>query len=133
MDTQSRRFIDAALLEKIALLSLVTIIFAQVLPNVRAGNLAIVIGVSVIIVVNTAVSHWLARRGFDWRSIVQEFFVMAAVNAALILATAVILPTVDGSINIGNTLFFALLLTLIVTLYDRYRQVYVRRFHPQGE
>ena len=37
-------------------------------------------------------------------------------------------PDFDGSIDLGNTLFFVLLLTLIVTLFDRYRQVYLRRF-----
>ncbi|MGD9894037.1 MAG: hypothetical protein AB7U18_22360 [Dehalococcoidia bacterium] len=132
MQAQGFRLIDAALIEKVVLISLISIIFAQVLPNVQAGNLAIVIGVAVIVAVNAGVSHWLAQRGRDWTSIMQEFVVMAAVNAVLIVTIAVILPSVDGSISSGNTLFFALLLTLIITLFDRYRQVYVHRFPPSG-
>jgi hypothetical protein len=39
----------------------------------------------------------------------------------------------DGSINLGNASFFALLLTLLVTLFDRYRPVYLARFtEPEG-
>ena len=53
---------------------------------------------------------------------------MAVVNFGLVLVYAFLLPNFDGSINLGNTLFFALLLTLIVTLFDRYRQVYLARF-----
>jgi hypothetical protein len=132
MQPQRFRLLDAALIEKVVLIALVSIIFAQVLPGVEAGNLAIIIGVAIIVAVNAAVSHWLAQRGRDWNSIIQEFVVMSAVNAVLIVAIALILPSVDGSISIANTLFFALLLTLIITLFDRYHAVYLHRFPPRN-
>jgi hypothetical protein len=45
----------------------------------------------------------------------------------------VIAPQADDSINIWNTLFFALLLTLIITLYDRYHPLHLARFErPQA-
>jgi hypothetical protein len=53
---------------------------------------------------------------------------MSAVNFGLVLVYAILMPGLDGSINLGNTLFFALLLTLLVTLYDRYRPMYLERF-----
>jgi hypothetical protein len=34
----------------------------------------------------------------------------------------------DGAISLGSAVFFIVLLTLIVTLFDRYRQVYLMRF-----
>jgi chromate transport protein ChrA len=49
--------VDAALIEKIVMISLVSIIFAQVLPGVQATNLEIAIGVAFIVVINTALSH----------------------------------------------------------------------------
>ena len=128
MDTQSERFFNAVLIEKIVLISLVSIIFAQVLPGVQASLLEIAVGVAFVIVINTVLSHWLARRGTNWGSVLREFIVMAVVNFGLVLVYAFLLPNFDGSINLGNTLFFALLLTLIVTLFDRYRQVYLARF-----
>ena len=121
-------FFNGGLVEKIVMVSLVSIIFAQVLPGVQAGNLEVAVGVALVIAINTALSHWLARRGTEWRSIVQQFIVMAAVNFGLVLVYAFLLPRFDGSINLGNTLFFVLLLTLLVTLYDRYRPVYLSRF-----
>jgi hypothetical protein len=128
MNTQSERFVNAALIEKIVLISLVSAIFAQVLPGVQASLLEIAIGVAFVIVINTALSQWLARRGTDWGSALRQFIVMSAVNFGLVLVYAWLLPNFDGSINLGNTLFFALLLTLIVTLFDRYRPVHLMRF-----
>jgi hypothetical protein len=53
---------------------------------------------------------------------------MSLVNFGLVLVYSFLLPNFDGSIDLGNTLFFVLLLTLIVTLFDRYRQVHLIRF-----
>ena len=129
---KSNRFIDVALIEKIALVSLLSIIFAQVLPGVNASNIQIAIGVAALIIINTALSHWLSRRGRGWRSVLQEFVVMTLVNFGLILAADFLLPRFDGLINLRDTLFFVLLLTLNVTLYDWYRQVYVHRLADNG-
>lgn len=71
---QPDRLINRALIEKIFLTSLLSITFAQILPDVRATNLAIAAGVAAIIVINTAVSQGLARRGTEWSSIVTRSF-----------------------------------------------------------
>jgi len=130
--SQSNRFIDVALIEKIALISLLSIIFAQVLPGVKASDIQIAIGVALLIVINTALSHWLSRRGRGWKSILQEFIIMTLINFSLVLAANFLLPRIDGSINLVDALFFVLLLTLNVTLYDRYRQVHVHRLAGSG-
>jgi hypothetical protein len=122
------RLTDPAVLEKVALVSLVSIIFAQVLPDLEAGLLAITIGIAFVIVANTVLSTWLARRGRTWASTTRQFVGLAVVNTVLILLYDVLLPAGDGSINIWHALFFALLLTLIVTLYDRYRPIHLARF-----
>lgn len=122
------RFFDSRLIEKVVLVSLVSIIFAQVLPDVQASNLELAIGVAFVIILNTVISHWLARRGTDLSAVGLQFIVMTVVNFGLVLLYAFLLPNFDGSINLGNTLFFVLLLTLIVTLFDRYHQIYEARF-----
>ncbi len=128
----SEQLINGALIEKIVLVSLLSIIFAQVLPEVKASNLQIAVGVAILVVINTALSHWLSRRGTGWRSILQEFVVISAVNFSLILAIDLLLPKLDGSIDLENALFLVLLLTLNVTMYDRYRQVHMQRFAGSG-
>ena len=77
---------------------------------------------AILIIINTALSHWLARRGTHWKSIIREFIVMTIVNFGMVLVFDFLLPRYNGSINLFNTLFFVLLLTLNVTLYDRYRR-----------
>lgn len=120
------RLINSAIIEKIVLISLITIIFAQILPGVRASNLQLATGMAILIIINTALSHWLVRKGRHWNSIIREFIVMSAVNMGLVLFINYILPRYDGSINLFNTLFFVLLLTLNITLYDRYRILHTR-------
>jgi hypothetical protein len=53
---------------------------------------------------------------------------MGVVNLFLVLVYGWLAPNLEGSIDLANTLFFALMLTLMVTLFDRYRQVYLMRF-----
>jgi hypothetical protein len=129
---EARSILDAALAEKIVLVSLVSIIFAQVLPDVQATTLQLAVGVALVVTINTALSHWLARRGIGWASILRQFIVMALVNFSLVLAYAGLLRRVGGSLDLATTLFFALLLTLLVVLFDRYRQVYLMRFALDG-
>ena len=126
--SEASRIVDAALVEKIVLIALVSLSFAQVLPDVQSNNLQLAIGVALVVTINTALSHWLARRGFGWALTLGQFMVMAVVNLGLILVYAFLRSRFDDPVSIGNALFFALLLTLLVTLFDRYRQVYLMRF-----
>jgi hypothetical protein len=53
---------------------------------------------------------------------VLEFVVMATINAGLVTIFSVILPWMSGtSIDSPAVLFGVLLLTLLVTLYDRFK------------
>lgn len=124
----SKRFFNSVLTEKIVLVGLVSIIFAQILPGVQASNLEIAVAVAFVIILNTVIGHWLARRGTEWRHALTQFLVMGAINFGLVLLYSFLLPTRGGSLNLGTTLFFALLLTLIVTMFDRYYPVYQARF-----
>jgi len=108
--------------EKIALVSMVTTIFALVLPDNEVSVLGVVVPVAFIIIANAFVSTWFARRGRDWGSIGVEFVVMAAVNVGSALLFVVLVRQSDDSINEGATIFFVLLLTLIVTMFDRYHR-----------
>ncbi len=120
--------LNSKLLEKAVMVSLISIIFSQVLPGVRATNLELVLGVTVIVFANVLISHWFSTHGRHWKSIIREFFGMALVNFGLVMLYANLMINAEGSIKLSNTLFFALLLTLLVTLYDRYRHVYDLRF-----
>jgi glycerol uptake facilitator-like aquaporin len=127
-NTMMSRLWTEQLLEKFVMLSLVCGIFGLVLPDVDASNLDIAIGVVLVLIVNTVVSEFLARRGVDWKSVFTQFVAMAAINAGIAVAFFYLLRSSDDSINLGSTLFFLLLITLIITLYDRYRPFSLARF-----
>jgi hypothetical protein len=124
----SGRFFDKVLVEKVVLVSMVSLIFGKILPNRTGNDLQLVVGVTFIIILNTVISHWLARRGREMHHILSQFVVMAVVNFGLALLYVWLLPSFDGLVNTGNVLFFVLLLTLIINLFDMYHPVYQARF-----
>jgi hypothetical protein len=130
--SEGRHIVDRALVEKILLITLVSISFAQVIPAMGAHNLQLAGGLACVVTANTALSHWLARRGFEWVFSRWEFAVLGVANLGLLLAYALARSRFGGPIGTGNALLYALLLTLLITLFDRYRQVYLMRFGPSS-
>lgn len=126
----SRVVFDRDLAEKVTLVALVVAIFAQVLPNTRASTAQLAIGSAVLIVLNTALSHWLARRGVGWKNVVGHFLAMAAANTTIVAVFQLLPGTAD--LDDAAAGFFILLLSIIVTLFDRFSEVHVARFHPAG-
>ena len=128
MASEARHIVDAALVEKIILVTLVSLSFSQVLPGVRATDLQLAVGVALIVILNTVLSHLLARRGFGWAFTLRQFIVLASVNSLAMLAYSILRAVFDDPVGFANAAFFVLLFSLIITLYDRYRQVYLMRF-----
>lgn len=133
-DPQVRRTVPgfvsarAAVVEKLALVGLIAAIFANVL-GVGASALQILGATAVLVGVDIALSSWLARRGHEWTSHAVEFVAVAATNAVLLGAYALV---VSGQrMDRTMTLFFGLLLTIQIVLFDRYRPV-VRSTSPAG-
>lgn len=110
-------------LEKAALASMVAMIFSNILPGVEATALQIALATTVTIAVSTLLSEWLAKREVSWRSTGVQFAFMVAANFAIVIVFYVLLGSDESSLRLGNTLFFVTLLTLIVVLFDRYRDV----------
>ena len=120
------------LLEKVALTSMITIIFAQVIPGNSSTPLQLTFAVGFLVVVSAAASHWLAGRGHTWRSTMTEFVGMVVINGGIAVAYVLFLRQSDDPTNRSALVFFVLLLTLILTLFDRYRPLRVARFGRQG-
>jgi hypothetical protein len=123
----AEQLFDRELVEKVALLALVSVIFGRMLPGVEASPLATAIGVALIILASTVVSEAMVRRGSGWDTAVRQFAVMLAVNIGIVLVGRVLVESLTDR-HIENALVFVLLITLIVTLYDRYRPIHLARF-----
>ena len=126
-DRMAQSLFDRELLEKIVLVSLVSVIFGRMLPGTDESPLGIAIGVGLVILVNTAVSEWFIRHGRRWGSVVRQFGLMLALNLAIVGVAGIGLRLLSAE-PFQHALVFVLLLTLIVTLYDRYRPVHLARF-----
>jgi hypothetical protein len=118
----------APFIEKVILIGFVLVIFANILPGVDASGLQIVIAVGVLIALNTLLSELLARREVSWRSAGVQFAAMGAANLAMVLVGFFLTGgSGDASFRFGNTVFLVGLLTLIVVLFDRYRDMGLHR------
>ena len=120
-----RKVLDWRLLEKIVLVGFICVIFAQILPDVSASNGQILAGTAVLITIDSVLGLWTARRSRGKTSTIQAFVWLALANGALVAVADALDP---DDVPLGNTLFFVLLLTLIVTLYDRYEPYHGVRF-----
>lgn len=124
--TLHRKLVDKRLLEKIVLVGFVCVIFAQIVPEVDASNTKILIGTAILITMDSLLGLWTARRSRGVSSIVQAVVWLAVANVAVVLVGEAF--DQEGELHFGNTLFFVLLLTFIVTLYDRYEPFHGVRF-----
>jgi hypothetical protein len=122
------RLLSVATAEKIVLVGLISVIYAEILPERRTSNLQLFLGVAVFVAVNAAISLWIARRFRSLQSIVAAFGFRVVLNVVLVLLAGWLLDRGNGDINPGITLFFVLLLSLITLLDDRYRPVSQVRF-----
>ncbi len=128
----TRRPLDRIALEKVVLVTLVTLIFAQILPDLQSDNLRLALGVTVIALINSVASYGLAHRGYGWQNALMHFIVLGAVNAG-VAAVAYLFFGLGQPINLADALFLLLLLTLLVTLHDYYQPMHAVRFDAEAQ
>ncbi|MEY4230194.1 MAG: hypothetical protein RLZZ362_1043 [Actinomycetota bacterium] len=118
----------APFIEKVFLIGFVLVIFSSILPSVEASAVQVIIAVAVLIALNTMLSELLAKHEVSWRSTGVQFAVMAVANLAMVVIGSLLTRGRGGaSLNFGNTVFMVGLLTLIVVLFDRYRDMGLHR------
>lgn len=118
----------APFIEKVFLIGFVLVIFSSILPGVEASGVQVIVAVAVLIALNTMLSELLAKREVSWRSTGVQFAAMAVANFAMVVVGFLLTRGRGGaSFNFGNTVFMVGLLTLIVVLFDRYRDIGLHR------
>ena len=127
-----RGVLSVQLREQAVLLSLVCVIFAEILPGATATPVEVALGVSILVLANTALSLWVARRGgIDIRSGAALYAIRLALNLAAIVVAGELVSDREA-VPLGHGLFFAQLITLVTWLYDWYRPLYEARFRRPG-
>jgi hypothetical protein len=115
------RFFSVILAEKVVLLSLISVIFAQILPDVRSSNLGIAIGIALLVVANAAISQWLRRRGRSWSGTFTLFLATLGINIGIVFVDVLLGPGNRGDSPATNTMFFMVIVSMLIALFDRYR------------
>jgi len=126
----TERIFDRALLEKVVLTGLISVIFAQYLLSDDVRSVSVLAFVAGFVVVNAFVSQWLARRSRAWHSVAVELVGMFAVNFGIVAGLLFfqrVLGLIDTRAPVGTTLFFVFLFTVLTVLYDRYHTVFRAR------
>jgi hypothetical protein len=118
------RVLSSVTLERVVLIGLLSVLFAQVLPGVEASATEVFVGVAVFVVINAALALAFSRRSRSFESITVAFLVRTGVNIALVVLEGLVLDRVGGSLNYGHTLVFVVLISLLTTLHERWHPVY---------
>jgi hypothetical protein len=121
------RLLSTGTAEKVVLVGLIWVIYAQILPGTDTTSTQLFVGTAAFVVVNAAVSLWVAQAARGIEPALTAFAARVLMNVGLVVLAAWLLPRGDGEINRGNALFFVLLLSLITLLDDRYRPIHEMR------
>ncbi|MEA2026545.1 MAG: hypothetical protein U9O18_07625 [Chloroflexota bacterium] len=131
-ERMAKTVLRPGLFEKVALIALVGIIFGEVF-QVRADPLELSIIMAVIVVANATLSTLLERRGFGPTAALRQFFFTGLLNLGIFAAIVIIFEVRGTPVDMPSTFFYLLLITLLVTLYDRYRPEYLARYAEDPE
>jgi hypothetical protein len=119
------RVLSAATLEKVVLVGLISVIYAQVLPGLKATVTGLFVGLTFVVVLNAALSLGVARGGRGTDRVLVAFGLRVVLNVALVLlARALFGPRGE---DLGAAVFFMVMLSLITLLDDRFRPVQAAR------
>ena len=119
VDHESTRTL--ATVEKVVLIGLLSTIYARILPGLEVSDLRMFVGVAVFVVANAAVSIAAAKRTGTREGLAADFGARVLVNVVLVLVARLILGA--GALDLSATFFFVLLVSLLVTMHDRYAPV----------
>jgi hypothetical protein len=122
--------------EKVVLVGLISVIYGEVLPDLHVSSFRLFLGIATVVVVNAAVTIALARASMGTDKAVVAFGARLLLNVAIVVGARLLL---DGErIDVRAALFFAVMLSLITLLHDRYLPVHAARVsqppeptHPQ--
>ena len=116
--------LSAATAEKVVLLGLISVIYAQTLPGIHATDLQLFLGIGAFVVLNAAITLTAARRGRAIENTAIAFAARLLVSVGIVAAAQVL---IGSNSSPWTTVFFLALISLITTLHDRWQPVVAYR------
>jgi len=115
---------SAASLEKVVLIGLLAVIFGSVLPGLAISSAMLFAWTAIFVLINATIGLWVVRNSWSTESVLASFAAQVVVNGSLLVALDVFWYQ---SLELNAGLFFVLLFSVLVTLYDRYRPIHEYR------
>jgi hypothetical protein len=117
--------ISLQLVDKVALVSLVGIAYAEILPDVDANAAQLAFGVGALVIASAVMSERLAHNEVPWRSPTVEFATLCAVNAPMMFALVMLNRFIPVSASVGLTaaLGYVAIVSMVIAVYDRSREI----------
>ena len=112
-------------LEKVALIGLLSTVYARILPGLNVSELRMFVGVSLYVLANVLVSLLVARHVGSRQGLFGAFGTRVVTNIGLVLAARAFLG--GNALSVWDTLFFVFLISLLITYHDRFAPVSVVR------
>jgi hypothetical protein len=122
-----RRVLTPATLEQVCLLTLLCIIFANILPGLDATVPQLVLGIGAIVIANAAITAAVHRGRLTPRSAIEHYLARLLTNVVFLYAgNAMLGDRRDFAARYG--IFFAFLITTMIWLHDAFYPVHQVRF-----
>ena len=126
--------LDHPLIEKTALVGLIITIFVQLVPENDSGLIEIIVASGFIVATTSVIEYFLAGRWNAWQASSTSFACTGAITSSIVLILGLLpVQSIGDDTGLGFTLFLLALLTLIVTTYDRYRNLRIASFAEPRE
>ena len=116
---------STASLEKAGLVGLLSVIFSSLLPDLDVSPIRMIAWIAVFVLVNAALSIRRARLGKFSETLMPAFALRLVFNLGLLILVDRVFYDV---LPLTEAIFFAVLFSVLVTAYDRYRPIYDHRF-----
>jgi ABC-type glycerol-3-phosphate transport system permease component len=111
-------------LEKVVLVGLIAVIYAQMLPGIEQSSFRVFTSVGALVVLNAAITLVFSRRRWTIESAGWAVLARLVTNVLLVFAAYFFF---NGRAAGWDTFFFLCLISLVTTLHDRYQPIYAYR------
>ncbi len=123
--------VNRELFEKVLMLSLIVLIFAQVIPGVRVTNIQLLIAVVIILFANTLFAYYIKKAMNLNLTMVTNFVLMIILNVGLAISYGLIAPSIKGEVNFNAIVFFSVMTGFLATLFDFYNPYHQARVNKR--
>ena len=126
--------LDHPLFEKAVLVGLIITIFVQLVPNGDASALKIILGSAFVVGATALIEYVLAGRWSQWAASSTSFVCTGVITSTIVIVLGLLpVRSIDDDTGIVFTWFLIALLTLIITMYDRFRNLRIESFAEPRE